>query len=1774
MKKVFFYMLFLFININNILYAACTEGVLINPNNISSGGTSPFSVVYSPIMSSGQLFAGVCNLGNVGGSDNGNITLYNVSTTNGNFTNSASTISSGINPISMSYSPLDPYNNAYAAIANYSDSTVYVYTMDSSGTYSSNHLTLNLANNLSSVAFSPFISNKVFLAVTEYSSAQILIYSLTANSSGLPTATQTGSASTVAQSNLVTFSQLNNNQLFAAVAGPEYIYVYQIDTTTGAVSTTSTQNLSSITMTSVAFSTMPNGTLFLAASGYNSSDSGLVYMYTVSSSGLLSPVTGSPFTSNIPENAYSVSFSPVTPDGSVFAVVTGLSNTSSTPNIFMFKVDTSSGAFTLIDTYFVEGYIQNSAFSPLTTQDKLFLAVTGFQAVGDQGFVEGYTVQLNPVVTINPNPASTCTGTNLTLQGSVTGGTGNYSSYVWTQGTTQVGTGLSYTITDATQSSAGTYTLTVTDSNNCVGSQSIDVSVTYIQSITASPSSTVCAGTNVQLSAQVSGGSGNYSYSWSGPNGYTYTGNPAIIDDISTSGTYDLIVTDNEFICSTASTISITVDPNPVVTISSNPVTACYGGGTILTANVSGGSGSYSYAWTLNGSYVGTDSSTLTVNDIIPGTNDGSYQVTVTDTTTTCNATSSSFTIPIDQVSVTLNSSSTVICQGASITLTANVTSGVSPYTYDWYQDGSLLVTTSDNVYTINNLDAGTYTYQVIVTDSNPCQGTSNSVSITVNSNPTVTITPNPASVCLGSDITLTATASGGSGSYNSYSWVTPTGTSTANPLVISNATSADAGTYTVTVTDSNICSGTSSSVTLTVNNNPTVTITPNPASVCVGSNLTLTAIPLGGSGIYTTYAWTFNGMPIGTNSSTLTIDDATNDNAGTYQVTVTDSNGCQASSTTILTVDTVNVSVSPSTTTVCSGSDLTLTATVTSGIAPYTYQWIGPNGYSFTGNPATRSNISSLDAGTYTVIVTDANSCTGMATSQLIVDTVIVTALPDIDSVCLGSTITLTANVSGGTAPYSYSWAGPNGFASTVNPVIIPNATFDDAGSYTVTVIDANGCSGTDESIVNLGSLTVNVLPDSDSVCIGSTITLTANVSGGTAPYSYSWAGPNGFTSTVNPVIIPNATLSDTGTYQVTVTDFNSCTGLGSAVINVGSLTVNVLSNQDPVCSGSTITLTANASGGTMPYTYSWILPNGSMEKNNPLIIPNASLSNAGTYQVMVTDFNGCIASSSITLTVNDSLSVNITPNPAIVSLGENITLTANVSGGSSEYISYQWIFNGNIVSTSSTLNINNANLEDSGIYQFTVVDSNNCSSTTSVNLTVSDTLTVIISPSSAALCSGNNLILTADVSGGSENYSYQWLAPNGNIYTSNPLVISGVTLSDSGTYRVTVTDSNANKVSVNAEVTVNEVNVIVTSLNANNLTESLGSATICSGSTITLTADVTSGIAPYTYLWTGPNEFTSNTQSISIMNAQAENSGTYTVKVTSCDSTGNVCCSAQSTFNVTVSDILVSISPSTLAVCTGSTINLTANVSSGVAPYTYLWTGPNGFSSNDQSISIDNASDINIGTYQVTVTDSHGCKGSDSAQVTLEAVKIIITPTPAVVAPGSSITLRADIVCGQGPLTYQWTGPNGFTSNNQVITINNASILNSGIYTLIVTDANGNKSTEEVEVVIDNLSVDIISNTLNVREGQTITLTAETKDGQAPYTYQWFGPAVTRSTSGQLISTDQTLVINNATILNSGTYRVVVTDVYGFTASDTVDVNVRVSSTLSNAIASKYCS
>ncbi|CDK30306.1 immunoglobulin domain-containing protein [Candidatus Babela massiliensis] len=1996
----------------NEMKSVCNLGSLSNRQNYSLPSDSyPQSIAFSPIFNS-NLFAAVAN------SNTNYLSIYSVDQTTGTFTEISSSIGTGGVPSGVAFSPITSGGNLFAAVSN-SGGGVTAYSVDQSGNFISIN-TYNAGSQPSSVAFSPIVNGNLFVAVTNggtSGSNGVTVYTVD-ESTGVFSVV--GNYTTGGQPSSVAFSPITpNGDLFAAVANyaSNNISFYQVDTSTGVFNSLGTyQSSSTASCISVAFSPITTeGNLFVAVANSSFTDNS-VTIYQVNTQNLSLDLIN---TYGAGTSPHGVAFSSVVSESLFLGVANQLSS-----NISMYSVDQSAGTLTSVANYATNQYPYSIAFSPLTTTGYLFLGTANYGGNN----ITVYSVETAPIVSITVSSENVCVGSSITLTVVALGGSGSYT-YSWTLPDGGTSSDNPLIISSATSSDGGSYQVTVTDSNGCQGiPDPVQITVYSRPEVTIQPSNTfsTCVEESVIFTAVPSGGSGNFAYQWFDSNGDLVNTTNILSADTGTAGVFDYSfqLTDTVTQCAVGVTlIQLTVNPNPTVTISSAPPTACYGGNAILTANVSGGSGSYSYQWLLNGSPIPSAiSPTYIANDIIPGTNDGVYQVTVTDTMTTCSTTSSDFTIPVDQVSVTLNTSSTAICQGASITLTANVTSGTPTYSYDWYQNGSPLITTSDNTYTINDLSAGNYTYQVIVTDSNsnPCQGTSNSVQVTVYSLFDLTIQPSVApSTCVGESITLTAVASGGSGHF-AYQWTDSSGTivsttstfspdtSTAgtfhynfqvtdtiygcelvgpiivkvnpNPTAVlngispiclgssstltltltgtspydvtwsdgviqSNVTSTVTRTvsptsttiYYATVTDNDGCTGVSNNFQVVVNPNPTVTITPNPASVCVGSNITLTAMPLGGSGTYTNYTWTLNGSPVGTNSPTLQISSATLSDAGTYQVTVIDSNGCQAMGTATVSVGEVIVSANSSPSTVCSGNSSTLTAVVTSGLAPYTYQWTGPNGFTSTVNPVTISNITSSNAGIYQVTVTDSNGCQGTATTTIVVDTinvnitgsstvclgstinlssnvttgvapyayqwtgpngftstsasitisnaqqvnsglyqvtvtdsngcqgvasslvtvdiVSVNVVPSTTTACIGSNVTLTANVTSGTSPYSYSWVGPNGYTSTGNPITISNISLSNSGTYSVIVTDSNNCTGMSSSAVNVSQLSVSVSPSLESVCVGSTITLTANVSGGTTPYSYQWTGPNGFTSTVNPLVINNATLSNAGLYQVTVTDTNNCSGSSSSVVNVGQLSVSIVPVSQSICIGSTITLTANVNGGIEPYSYQWQGPNGFTSNNQNVTINNATLSNAGTYQLTVTDINGCSGVSLATVNVGQ-LNVLVSPAMEAVCIGSTITLTANPTGGVAPY-TYQWSGPNGFISTSNPAIINNATLLDSGAYYVVVTDANGCSGSGSSNISV-DQVIVSVSPSNTSVCPGSTVVLTANVTSGVAPYTYQWSGPDGYSFTGNPAVISGISTTNQGVYTVTVIDGNgcsgistatveigelevqvspdtlstclgatinltssvsggtlpytyqwtgpngftsnnpniaiSNASELNAgtyqlevtdvngcsslgfsTVTINAVNVnIISDSNFFNLVNANAVQNICQGTTITLTAQVTSGNPPFTYQWTGPNGFSSTEQTINIPNAQPVNSGTYRVVVTSCDMSGEVCCTAQSSVDVVVSNISVTVTPSSTSVCPGSTVTLSTNVTGGSAPYTYSWAGPNGFTANTQNITINNVSELTSGVYQVTVTDSNGCVSIGSSQINLEDIVIEIIPNPAVVAPGSAITLRANIVCGQAPFTYQWTGPNGFTSNSPIITINNANGSNTGTYTLTVTDANGNTITETIEIRLDDLSVDIISNTLNVRQGQTIELIAQVSGGQAPYTYQWFGPAVTRSTSGQLISTDQILIVKDATTANSGIYTVIVTDAYGFTASDSVNVTVRATSSLSSAIASKYCS
>ncbi len=411
-----------------------------------------------------------------------------------------------------------------------------------------------------------------------------------------------------------------------------------------------------------------------------------------------------------------------------------------------------------------------------------------------------------------------------------------------------------------------------------------------------------------------------------------------------------------------------------------------------------------------------------------------------------------------------------------------------------------------------------------------------------------------PGSLCaatLGSTYTASTNAVS-----PTYLWsITGNGTingSTTGPSVVVDAGAAGSFTLTVNITagaGGGGC-GTSCNTTVTVNPNPTVTVAP--VTVCASAlPASLTAVGSGGTGPYT-YSWSGAG---GFTGSGATISVST---GGTYNVTVTDASSTQCTGTGSgdLTVN-PNPTVTVAPVTVCeSALPASLTAVGSGGTGPYTYSWSGPGGFTATGNP-----ISVSTGGTYNVTVTDASStqCTGTGSGDLTVNPNPTVTVEPVAVCASALPASLTAVGSGGTGPYTYSWSGPGGFTGSGSSISVSTA-----GTYNVTVTDASTtqCTGTGS-----GTLTVNPNPEVTATgdvlsCFKTCGQLTASSTPPSA--TYSWTGPNAFTSTEQ-----NPAVCDSGTYTVTATTSEGCTGSATAHVSIVIPTIAPCGSSGPITSG-----------------------------------------------------------------------------------------------------------------------------------------------------------------------------------------------------------------------------------------------------------------------------------------------------------------------------------------------------------------------------------------------------------------------------------------------------------------------------------------------------------------------------------------------------------------------------------------------------------------------------
>ncbi|MFN5909993.1 MAG: gliding motility-associated C-terminal domain-containing protein [Bacteroidota bacterium] len=536
---------------------------------------------------------------------------------------------------------------------------------------------------------------------------------------------------------------------------------------------------------------------------------------------------------------------------------------------------------------------------------------------------------------------------------------------------------------------------------------------------------------------------------------------------------------------------------------------------------------------------------------------------------------------PCPTITVGTSALSNILCFGQTNgSATVAASGGQSAYSYTW-TPGNLSGATQ------SALSAGTYTVNVL--DANNCPG-STTVTITQPSSAvSATATATPTN-CGASTGTTSVVADGGTGSYN-YSWL-PTGGTGAT------ASNLAAGNYTVTVTDANGCTATATASVVT-NNGPTISVTSSDDVSCFGgSDGAASVTGSGGSGALT-YTWTPGNL---TGASQIALA------AGTYTVTVADAAGCTNSTT--VTIDEPSEVIVTQGTIIpadCGISNGSASVTASGGAGGYTYAW-SPTG----GNGQTATNIA---AGTYTVTVTDQNSCSESIT--LVVNNAngpSVSAQSVNNVSCFGGNDgSATVNVSGGTSPYTYSWSPTGGSGATASGL--------SAGTYSVAVTDNLGCVGSVS--LTVGEPTAIAINETiiDANCGASDGSISVVAAGGTGSFTYSWSPTGGSAATASGLTA--------GNYTVTVTDQEGCTSSGTFTVeNIGELPVSVSPITQTIVSGESVQL--QATGAT---SYSW--NNGSTLSCDDCPAPVATPTITTTYTVTGTDDSGCTGTAQVTIVV-----------------------------------------------------------------------------------------------------------------------------------------------------------------------------------------------------------------------------------------------------------------------------------------------------------------------------------------------------------------------------------------------------------------------------------------------------------------------------------------------------------------------------------------------------------
>lgn len=1313
--------------------------------------------------------------------------------------------------------------------------------------------------------------------------------------------------------------------------------------------------------------------------------------------------------------------------------------------------------------------------------------------------------------------------------------------------------GTTFDWSSQTVTTPGTYTVVATGPNGCENSASIEITRDVALPTVGinNPATTIltCANPEITLTAYGTG-----TLSWT-----TQT--------VDHEDTYEVVATAANG-CSATASIYIGIDKAaPTVGItSSGDILSCRIQNVTLTA-----SGARTYIWSDANSSAGT---TLSV------TTPGTYYVTGTGTNGCTAETLYTINPDYDLPNVSIVApTNTLTCDVRSIALTAQTqTPGT---TFDWTTrtvstpgtytvvatgpngctasaDFEILqnvdlpdvgITATDTMLTCNNptitltgsgtgslswasgsLDVTTPgVYTLIASGDNGC---SNTDQITIYQNistPNVSLLNNTGTDILTCDIRSISVSVEDDSDADVYVW----SAGGENTTGTGNAFTAP-GTYYVTATAPNGCESIAS---ITIGQDivpPTVSITNNTGTNTLTCDLTQISVTAVGSATVDNYQWSQGTTQMSANNTLVTI--------GTYVVTATATNGCTATAQIIID-ESVNrpnidfINVTGTTVLTCDVTYIEVTATGTGA----SYQWSGGS------SPSTANN--RFDAiGTYYVTATGDNGCTNSKpfsiTENIVPPTVTITNESGFNEInCNHALVNVTAVQAGSVPIVSYLWS---------NGVDVAANTFTTPGTYTVSATANNGCESTANVVI-----TEDHNPPRPSILSANGIyiidcahpSLILNATGGV---SYLWT-PGGQTTSEIAVTTP-------GTYVVEATGTNGCTATTSVEIGINTeppaVAINNITGEDQInCNVTNIHIIAQ--GG---YIYSWdnSLWGGGAEQY---------ITEAGLYSVTVTARNGCTASAAITITQDtDPPTLQANSTTGFYELNCNVPqITVNATGNGE---SYAW--SGGTNPTGSTNVFTSA-----GIYTVTSTGFNGCTSSVSVQQITTNytapTISIVDQLGTAVQvvtlnCTNPEATLTVQSNG----IAYTW-----NDYQTS----SSRTFTQQGVYTVTVTGSNGCNTAASVEIREDFATPAAQIVNSSNATE-----LTCTTSSITLSAN---GGAGATYLWsngsssrtitvTTPDRYTvvvtgtngcTNSNYVDITQAPVFDASITNVGTISCNG-GSTSATVTATggnpgyhytwndgqtsatannlvagaYTVTVRDnggcsavlscsinqpqpLVVGLNPHDLY-CGVSLGSIDAAVTGGTQPYTYMW------SSGSSATSLSN---LNTGTYGLSVTDANGCVSSSTATIRmLGMLAVNASVTHAISCYGlNDGVVAATCENGAAPLMYSWS------TGHAVYEVNN---MFAGSYQVTVTDAWGCSGQSSVTLVTPSAMVvemtPVSPKCYNTHDGQVNVLTT---GGVSPYTYAWNNA-----------STSQTL-----TNVAAGTYSLTITDAAGCSTSRNVTID-----------------